>query len=842
MITGRISEAAEPQLQIVDLQLQRIRQHQRLLAEQEQLLLHEKTLYADRHHCSPGGQLTHFSTSDSDTLYSHAPSSSVSSSGSPSSSYSSGKHTSRIIIKSCPPPPPLRSGSHGLDGISSLDLKSSCHQGCSRALSSQACCDSPPKSRECSRCRVSSHRQSPPSSPSSSSGVSCSSHTLQSSSTVCRSKSFDALSSHLHDDSSAWDCVSSCDSKPYCNTTQSQKGNGNIPPAPPALNGLNFSRPSTLLKMSDNGSGFATPDAEHRTNLAAALSDVVSRRNAELSSDAADEGERALAFEAKIDALKREKPPAVNPKRLQHEKLMEELKQKRSQLFDGEDRTRSISPTSSTSSEVRYFGAASSKVPSSTSNGTTVVLNTSTQPKTSPTSTEVRNFGSTASKAPGSSNAGPKIAPNTLAQQGNTKKSTSFVLKPVKQVEIVEKSVPKPANSEPISSKIVNRSSTTVQTRTQTETVALNRPQEKSVSDDVMNGDDVSSARHFWKKQENVKKPSSVPNRPKGKAVLQATASFSGLKSTVESSSSSPENKSSPFPVLLKSINATPTIEEDVESSEPQSTSTSQLIKNFNKIASSAPTKTAPEKPKAVIIKTNTTTSEEVKRNTLVMTSGPSIDRTPKLVSTQVSSTYTIIPPPPSPSPPAINDFSKEINHQIFHKPSSYSNSGNTSKVYVSINGNDFESPNSNYTFDMQSDTIHSKSNSTTSYANSHFSKPDIDYSEIPFSELPPLHSTNLDLTIRNVSPSELIIPEPPSSTAVLSPSEIPRGVPPPPSSGDSWSERFESRLHPADSSTAAGAPRPDMGRSVSTEYKNIFTKIDASGNKPLVSINTYGS
>ncbi|KAF2358710.1 PDZ domain [Trinorchestia longiramus] len=951
-----VSGANEPQLQLVDLQLQRIREHQLLLARRERELLTEKTIYATQTCRRRGGggrevgkvgeegeegedqerrqlQLDRFSPhlpasvlapSDSDTLYSHGPPSSASSSGSPPTS-SCGKHTSRILIKSCPPPPPLRQEN-------TVESPRDCPSLCSsdpqhthpRLEGLHASCNCH-ESRDCVRhccCRVTSSaatRNSPPSSPSSSSGVSCSSHTLQSSSSVTRSKSFDTLSSshsenghHIpHWDSSVNEskgspCCSSChrpsltihdcthdkayassssvQDRTYSSSTSvhdktyssppsiydkphhpssGQLQKSNIP-APPVPSGLPIIPRPPPLRMGDESSSTTSSSSgpsnasnassSHRTNFSAALSDVVSKRNARLTEDSVlDDGARAEAYEAKIDAYKRENVSSAESKKLQHVMLMEEVKRKHQKMFEGEERSRPISPASSTTTtEIRYFGPGAaatapqsdniaptikpqSTIASSMSEPQSTIANSATRPQSTIINAATKPQSTTSSSTPRLKTTSISRPQNTIIIGSNVDLESSSTLpssvrksdplpQQVKAVKNVEK-------EDQFGSKIVTRSvSSSVVTRPDTKRKVISTSSQQK---DVLGGsgsgtnnddDDSNSVRHFWKKQENASKAPAT--KPQGKAPVQATKSFSGLRA-IDKTQPLPAETNGVFPVTLKKTSIEPTIVEDVND-DTDTPSTLQLIKTFNSIASSAPKKSVPTaRPKSVILVTTNTSQTKVSdapngpKTTSSTTMKPvtSIDRTPRLVSQQVPSKYTIIPPPPSPlSDKSLKPSDSHRRQQVSsHTPSlPQSISSNTSKVYVSVNGDSIES--SHYSSNNIINGVHSDSER-------HFS--DLLFSEA-YSASPLSSSANLNFSIRNVSPTELIIPEPPTSSADLCP-EIPRGVPPPPPArGDSWSDRYERRVR---------MDEDDAEREVSSDYKNLF---DYKNSKPLVSINSY--
>lgn len=418
---------------------------------------------------------------------------------------------------------------------------------------------------------------------------------------------------------------------------------------------------------------------------------------------------------------------------------MEELKKKQRQMLDGEEKPRPVSPTVAKSPEVRFFGSTTAQ-PSNISSISTKPMNT----------------------ASSLSHSSAKPMLNTTSSAVKSVEISHF---PVSKPAPAATKVTKPAESvdtlsSDFSSKIVTRSMSTMSTAAQKQK-RMSAP--VSISPRVKeeeSEEDENSVRSFWKKREEAVKG---PTKPKVKSVVQATMSFSGSRLPSEK----PSVKTAAAPQPPKSaVLLPPSIQEE----EAEAPSALDIIKAFNSKASSAPKTSAPM-PKPITKSTtkiaplppvqtspvSSTKTEVVKPTPVEMVSGPPVDRRSHLVSTQVPTNLTIIPPPPL-------DFHTESPTPSPRPPVSHKSSSQTSKIYV--NGDSYKT-----------------SNFTETRLSSDYDQCSTDFSSSSPLTIP--SCTNLNVSMRSVSPTELIIPAPPSSTSVVNVADIPRGVPPPPPSGD---------------------------------------------------------
>lgn len=282
----------------------------------------------------PSSSLQRHLPPSSSSSRSPSPSSQYCSPPSPSPSSSSGRHTSRILIKSNPPAPPKRHTTTTLtrrrrDSSSGLchhlqqeqhypsPCCHSCHNNLSsnnhRTSSSLAKHNLSTSSLTLTRQRVAAgrsdcpqhhhyhhcHHHSPPSSPSSSSGISCGSATQQNS-LPRRCKSFDELSHSSNEDTAIWDEIGSSYSSH--NTPNhpiyedkchyyTPKGGSSIPVPPSILKPPNntIKRPQKSANMSGGAPPLpppqppiATAERTQKQDLASALSVALKRRNIEV--------------------------------------------------------------------------------------------------------------------------------------------------------------------------------------------------------------------------------------------------------------------------------------------------------------------------------------------------------------------------------------------------------------------------------------------------------------------------------------------------------------------------------------------------------------------------------
>ncbi|XP_068245638.1 serine-rich adhesin for platelets isoform X2 [Palaemon carinicauda] len=294
---------------LVERQLRELREEQRKLQEEASLLAEERRKFEEERrrglvHTQSAPLTPLVINCSSQPLPPH-----LQAPPSPTSSIASGRHTTRVLIKSPPPPPPPRKNTTTL-----------------------------------SSCRSNSHQVSPPASPAHSSSSSSGLGSLcGSGAPPRRCKSIGSLSASSSE-STVWEDLpltsnlSSCIRNVHC-TVQS-----NIPPPPPP-------KPSApqMSQHSNNESQILRgvpppppppppqPSSNHQPSLASALSRELERRNAQEShSGALDDATKAKVIQDKIDAFKKDKEKSVpkDPKRAQHDKLMEEFKMAHKRMFD----------------------------------------------------------------------------------------------------------------------------------------------------------------------------------------------------------------------------------------------------------------------------------------------------------------------------------------------------------------------------------------------------------------------------------------------------------------------------------------------------------------------------
>ncbi|XP_045605046.1 whirlin isoform X3 [Procambarus clarkii] len=234
---------------------------------------------------------------------------------SPTSSIGSGRHTTRVLIKSPPPPPPPRKNTTALTS----------HQS-----------------------NFQPHQVSPPASPahssSSSSGVGSS---CGSGAPPRRCKSIGSLSASSGE-STVWEDSPIANRALLVNTHPTFRSNmpPPTPPKPPA--------PPSAHSSSINGSqmlvGVPPPppppppqstSSSPQPSLAAALNKELERRSAQEAQQglSSEDKTKAQLIEDKIDAFKKDKPRTTpaDPKRAQHDKLMEEFKLAHKKMFIAKD-------------------------------------------------------------------------------------------------------------------------------------------------------------------------------------------------------------------------------------------------------------------------------------------------------------------------------------------------------------------------------------------------------------------------------------------------------------------------------------------------------------------------
>ncbi|XP_064111096.1 protein scribble homolog isoform X3 [Macrobrachium nipponense] len=294
---------------LVEQQLRELREEQRKLQEEANLLAEERRKFEEERRrglvhtqSAPLTPLVISCSGQSLLPHHQAP-------PSPTSSIASGRHTTRVLIKSPPPPPPPRKNTTTL-----------------------------------SSCRSHSHQVSPPASPAHSSSSSSGVGSLcGSGAPPRRCKSIGSLSASSSE-STVWEDLpltgnlSSSINNSHC-TIQST-----VPPPPPP-------KPSApqMSQHSNNETQILRgvpppppppppqPSHNHQPSLASALSRELERRSAQesLSGDVDDET-KAKAIQDKIDAFKKDKQKSVtiDPKRAQHDKLMEEFKLAHRRMFD----------------------------------------------------------------------------------------------------------------------------------------------------------------------------------------------------------------------------------------------------------------------------------------------------------------------------------------------------------------------------------------------------------------------------------------------------------------------------------------------------------------------------
>ncbi|XP_071534307.1 uncharacterized protein [Panulirus ornatus] len=299
---------------VVEQQLQQLREEQRRLQEEANRLAQERQKFEEekrrgleRTQSAPLAPLVITCSGQSLSPHLQPP-------PSPTSSISSGRHTTRVLIKSPPPPPPPRKNTTTLSSHSNFQP----------------------------------HLISPPASPahssSSSSGVgsSCGSGVPPR-----RCKSIGSLSassgeSTVWEDSPLANRVLPVNTHPTFRSTMPPP----TPPKPPAPPGTHSS--STSVPQNLGGAPPPPPppppqptSSSSQSSLAAAINKELERRSTQETQLGltGDDKSKAQMIEEKLDAFKKNKqktgPP--DPKRAQHDKLMEEFKLAHKKMFLAKD-------------------------------------------------------------------------------------------------------------------------------------------------------------------------------------------------------------------------------------------------------------------------------------------------------------------------------------------------------------------------------------------------------------------------------------------------------------------------------------------------------------------------
>lgn len=291
-----------------------------------------------------------------------------------------------------------------------------------------------------------------------------------------------------------------------------------------------------------------SPADSHKSDLASALTLALQKRNVE-ASNTGDDSEKAEAYQAKIDAYKKEKDVPKDPKKMQLEKLMEEFKQKHSKMFNAEEGSSSSSSSSSASSDnSSKDGVGAPKLETFT-----IPKSQLSQINVIPRKTEspVRSPSIAATGEPAS----PRKVP-----LGYTKSQA-----------------PAPPNStSAFASKIVMRSQSSTQ---------KNAPEKRhtvhvsSFKEEDGEGDNTSPLQYWKKKDDAVKKPrapSAVVVQPSTKANSSTTVTFTSV-------SPFKKNPLTNTAVEIKSSNSSvpESVSENVPKG-PEKVSASDLIKTFN--------------------------------------------------------------------------------------------------------------------------------------------------------------------------------------------------------------------------------------------------------------------
>lgn len=274
---------------------------------------------------------------------------------------------------------------------------------------------------------------------------------------------------------------------------------------------------------------------------------------------------------------------------------------------------------------------------------------------------------------------------------------------------------------------------------------------------------ETSSVMKYWKnKTSQPTTPGKVVKKP-----VKSTVSF------VNSLPSSPEVSSSP-PIPLEKSNA---IDVPITSEETTSEqrSASDLIKSFNTNATKkkvsvnnsnvymnrgkntkAKAPAAPKQSSVAVVSLATTTTQPQPKPVSTMVPVTNISRTPRLVKTQVSPRSYIIPPPP---PLPQTDLDEVLPHLSSHSNFS-SDEIRYSPISISVN--------------CQSSN---KINPSSSVGSSAQNATVIRSQPI---QIVTAHPSDV-VSFEDISPSDLVFPSPPSPVPFSS--DIPKGVPPPPSS-----------------------------------------------------------
>ncbi|KAK8740435.1 hypothetical protein OTU49_002907 [Cherax quadricarinatus] len=310
------SKAASPVVaaSLVEQQLRELREEQRRLKEEANRLAQERRKFEEekrrgleRTQSAPLAPLV--ITCSGQSLLPH-----LQPPPSPTSSIGSGRHTTRVLIKSPPPPPPPRKNTTTLTSFHSS---------------------------------FQPHQVSPPASPahssSSSSGVGSS---CGSGAPPRRCKSIGSLSASSGE-SAVWEDSPIANRSLPVNTHPTFRSSmppppPPKPPAPPSVHSSSINGSPMLLGAPSPPPPPPQPTSSPpQTSLAAALNRELQRRSAQEAQLVlnGEDKTKAQLIEDKIDAFKKDKPRTgpSDPKRAQHDKLMEEFKLAHKKMFVAKD-------------------------------------------------------------------------------------------------------------------------------------------------------------------------------------------------------------------------------------------------------------------------------------------------------------------------------------------------------------------------------------------------------------------------------------------------------------------------------------------------------------------------